>query len=393
MPQKKPKNDPQQVYPPRQRSDERQRSRQAYARPEKQQKVSGFRRIWARLRGFQFSRNIGIDLGTATVLVYMQGKGIVLQEPSVVAIDTNTDRILKVGKEAQQMLGRTPGNISAVRPLRDGVISQYDVTLKMIQYFIRKACGNLFFPPRVMICIPSGITEVEERAVLDAAHAAGAQKTYLIEEPKAAAIGAGLNIYAPVGNMVVDIGGGTTDVAVLSLGGVVVSESIKIAGDKFDEAIMRYVRRKYNVLIGERTAEAIKKHIGAVYDHPKAQTVEVKGRCLNQGLPKLVSISSKEMIEALAEPITAILDAICSVIERTPPELLGDILKNGIVMTGGGSLLYGFDQLVTRVTGIPTRVAEDAVSCVAIGTGKSLDHLDMLQEGAINLSRERKIRL
>ncbi len=393
MPQKKPKNDPQQVYPPRQRSDERQRSRQAYARPEKQQKTSGLRRIWARLRGFQFSRNIGIDLGTATVLVYMQGKGIVLQEPSVVAIDTNTDRILKVGKEAQQMLGRTPGNISAVRPLRDGVISQYDVTLKMIQYFIRKACGNLFFPPRVMICIPSGITEVEERAVLDAAHAAGAQKTYLIEEPKAAAIGAGLNIYAPVGNMVVDIGGGTTDVAVLSLGGVVVSESIKIAGDKFDEAIMRYVRRKYNVLIGERTAEAIKKHIGAVYDHPKAQTVEVKGRCLNQGLPKLVSISSKEMIEALAEPITAILDAICSVIERTPPELLGDILKNGIVMTGGGSLLYGFDQLVTRVTGIPTRVAEDAVSCVAIGTGKSLDHLDMLQEGAINLSRERKVRL
>ena len=311
----------------------------------------------------------------------------------MVAIDTNTDRILKVGKEAQQMLGRTPGNISAVRPLRDGVISQYDVTLKMIQYFIRKACGNLFFPPRVMICIPSGITEVEERAVLDAAHAAGAQKTYLIEEPKAAAIGAGLNIYAPEGNMVVDIGGGTTDVAVLSLGGVVVSESIKIAGDKFDEAIMRYVRRKYNVLIGERTAEAIKKHIGAVYDHPKAQTVEVKGRCLNKGLPKLVSISSKEMIEALAEPVTAILDAICSVIERTPPELLGDILKNGIVMTGGGSLLYGFDQLVTRVTGISTRVAEDAVSCVAIGTGKSLDHLDMLQEGAINLSRERKVRL
>ena len=206
MPQKKPKNDPQQVYPPRQRSDERQRSRQAYARPEKQQKTSGLRRIWARLRGFQFSRNIGIDLGTATVLVYMQGKGIVLQEPSVVAIDTNTDRILKVGKEAQQMLGRTPGNISAVRPLRDGIISQYDVTLKMIQYFIRKACGNLFFPPRVMICIPSGITEVEERAVLDAAHAAGAQKTYLIEEPKAAAIGAGLNIYASVGNMVVDIG-------------------------------------------------------------------------------------------------------------------------------------------------------------------------------------------
>ncbi len=343
--------------------------------------------------GLKLSRNIGIDLGTATVLVYVQGKGIVLQEPSVVAIDTNTDRILKVGREAQQMLGRTPGNITAVRPLRDGVISQYEVTLKMIQYFIRRACGSLFIPPRVMICIPSGITEVEERAVIDAAREAGAHKTYLIEEPTAAAIGAGLNIYAPEGNMVVDIGGGTTDVAVLSLGGVVVSESIKIAGDKFDEAIMRYVRRKYNVLIGERTAEAIKKNIGAVYDHPKAKVIEIKGRCMNQGLPKVISISSKEMIEALAEPVTEVLEAICSVIERTPPELLGDILKNGIVMTGGGSLLYGFDQLVTKVTGIPTRVAKDAVSCVAIGTGKSLDNLDMLREGAINLAREKKVRL
>lgn len=352
-----------------------------------------FRRLLSKFRGFKFSRNIGIDLGTATVLVYVQGKGIVLQEPSVVAIDTNTDRILKVGKEAQDMLGRTPGNITAVRPLQDGVISRYEVTLKMIQYFIRRACGSMFFPPRVMICIPSGITEVEEKAVIDAAHEAGAQKTYLIEEPKAAAIGAGLNIYAPNGNMVVDIGGGTTDIAVLSLGGVVVSESIKIAGDRFDEAIMRYVRRKYNVLIGERTAEAIKKRIGAVYDHPEAKFVEVKGRCMNQGLPKVITISSKEMIEALAEPITAILDAICLVIEKTPPELLGDILHNGIVMTGGGSLLYGFDKLITRVTKIPTRVAKDAVSCVAIGTGKSLDNLDMLSEGAINLSRERKVRL
>ncbi len=343
--------------------------------------------------GLKLSRNIGIDLGTATVLVYVQGKGIVLQEPSVVAIDTNTDKILKVGREAQQMLGRTPGNITAVRPLRDGVISQYEVTLKMIQYFIRRACGSLFIPPRVMICIPSGITEVEERAVVDAAREAGAHKTYLIEEPTAAAIGAGLNIYAPEGNMVVDIGGGTTDVAVLSLGGVVVSESIKIAGDKFDEAIMRYVRRKYNVLIGERTAEAIKKNIGAVYDHPKEKVIEIKGRCMNQGLPKVISISSREMIEALAEPVAEVIEAICSVIERTPPELLGDILKNGIVMTGGGSLLYGFDQLITKVTGIPTRVAKDAVSCVAIGTGKSLDNLDMLREGAINLSREKKTRL
>ena len=356
-------------------------------------KRNPLQRIFDRFRGFKFSRNIGIDLGTATVLVYVQGKGIVLEEPSVVAIDTTTDRILKVGREAQQMLGRTPGNITAVRPLRDGVISQYEVTLKMIQYFIKRACGNMFFPPRVMICIPSGITEVEERAVIDAAHEAGAQKTYLIEEPTAAAIGAGLDIYAPNGNMVVDIGGGTTDIAVLSLGGVVVSESIKIAGDKFDEAIMKYVRRKYKVLIGERTAEALKKRIGAVYDHAEPVFVEVKGRCMTQGLPKVITISSKEMIEALAEPTTAILGAICSVIERTPPELLGDILRNGIVMTGGGSLLYGFDQLVARVTGIKTRVADDAVSCVAIGTGKSLDNLDMLHEGAINLSRERKVRL
>ncbi len=351
------------------------------------------RGLFACFKNLKFSQNIGIDLGTATVLVYVQGKGIVLEEPSVVAIDTNNDRILAVGKQAQQMLGRTPGNITAVRPLRDGVISQYEVTLRMIQHFIRSACKNMFFPPRVMICIPSGITEVEERAVRDAAREAGAQKVYLIEEPTAAAIGAGLDIYAPNGNMVVDIGGGTTDIAVLALGGVVVSESIKIAGDRFDEAIIRYVRRKYNVQIGERTAEAIKKHIGAVYDHPEAKYVEVKGRCLTQGLPKLISISSKEMIEALAEPITAILDAICSVIERTPPELLGDILRNGIVMTGGGSLLYGFDQLVTRVTGVKTRVADDAVSCVAIGTGKSLDNLDLLSEGMINVSREKKVRL
>ena len=356
-------------------------------------KKSLFGRLISLFKGVNLSRNIGIDLGTATVLVYVQGTGIVLQEPSVVAIDTNTDRILKVGIEAQQMLGRTPGNIVAVRPLRDGVISQYEVTLKMIQYFIRRACGNLFFQPRVMICIPSGITEVEEKAVLDAAREAGAQKTYLIEEPVAAAIGAGLNIYAPIGNMVVDIGGGTTDVAVLSLGGVVVSRSTKIAGDKFDEAIIRYIRRKYNILIGERTAEAVKKKIGAVYDHPEAQYVEVKGRCIRQGLPKVVSISSKEMIEALAEPVTAILDAVSWVIENTPPELLGDILHNGIVMTGGGSLLYGFDKLITQVTGIETRVAKDAVSCVAIGTGKSLDNLELLHEGAINLSRDKRSRV
>ncbi len=333
-----------------------------------------------RIRHFRVSRNIGIDLGTATILVYVQGKGIVLREPSVVAIDMNTDKILKVGREAQQMLGRTPGSISAIRPLRDGVISDYDTTMKMIQYFIRRACGNLFVPPNVMICIPSGVTDVEERAVKDAAREAGARRTYLIEEPTAAAIGAGLNIYAPEGNMVIDIGGGTTDIAVLSLGGVVVSESIKIAGDKFDEAIKKYIRRKYKVLIGDRTAETLKIKIGTVSSRPEPITVDVKGRCANQGLPKVVKVSSEEMIEALTEPISAILDAVCRVIEKTPPELIGDILKNGIVMTGGGSLLYGFADLVTKATGIKTRIADDAVSCVALGTGKSLDNLDMFDE-------------
>lgn len=332
-------------------------------------------------------KDIGIDLGTATVLVYVKGSGIVIKEPSVVAIDKNTDRIIKVGREAQRMLGRTPGNITAIRPLRDGVISQYEITLKMIQYFIKKACGTMIFKPRVIICVPSGITEVEERAVVDAATQAGAKRTYLIEEPVAAAIGAGINIAAPNGHMVVDIGGGTTDIAVLSLGGVVVSESIKVAGDKFDEAIIRYVRRKHNVLIGERTAEAIKIKIGCVWPRKEPRTLEVKGRCLIQGLPRVVRINSDEIPGALEEPITAIIEAVCSVVERTPPELIGDILSNGIVMTGGGSLLYGLDRLIAYATGIKTRVADKAVSCVAIGTGKSLDNLSSIPEGAINISR------
>ena len=335
-------------------------------------------------------RDIGIDLGTATVLVYVKGRGIVLKEPSVVAIDNYTDRILKVGREAQQMLGRTPGNITAIRPLRDGVISQYDVTLRMIQYFIKKACGSsILFKPRLIICVPSGITEVEERAVVDAATQAGAKKTFLIEEPVAAAIGAGIDISKPDGHMVVDIGGGTTDIAVISLGGVVVSESIKIAGDKFDEAIIRYVRRKHNVLIGERTAEEIKIKVGAVWPHDEQKVIEVKGRCLQQGLPRLVRISSAEMPQALNEPIRAVIEAVCSVIERTPPELIGDVLSNGIVMTGGGSLLFGLDKLIESVTGIRTRVADKAVSCVAMGTGISLDYISNLPEGTINLSRQR----
>lgn len=333
------------------------------------------------------SKDIGIDLGTATVLVYVKGRGIVIKEPSVVAIDKNTGKILKFGREAQMMLGRTPGNITAIRPLRDGVITQYDITQKMIQHFIKKSCGTVIFKPRVIICVPSGITEVEERAVVDAATQAGAKRTYLIEEPVAAAIGAGINISAPRGHMVLDIGGGTSDIAVISLGGVVVSESIKVAGDKFDEAIIRYVRRKHNVLIGERTAEEIKIKIGCAWPREEIRTIDVKGRCLVQGLPRMVRITSAEIPDALEEPITAIVEAVCSVIERTPPELIGDILQNGIVMTGGGSLLFGLDRLITYATGVRTRVADKAVSCVALGTGRSLEMLSRLPEDAVNISR------
>ncbi|MBO5203955.1 MAG: rod shape-determining protein [Clostridia bacterium] len=339
------------------------------------------------------SKDIGIDLGTASVIVCVDGKGIVLREPSVVAVDTNTDTIVKIGKDAQAMLGRNPDHINVIRPLKEGVISCYDVTQRMIQYFIRRACGNAVLPPRIVICVPTGVTEVETRAVIDAGTQAGARKTYLVEEPVAAAIGAGIDINSPVGNMIVDIGGGTTDVAVISLGGVVVSESKKIAGDKFDEAIMRYVRRKYNITIGERTAEQIKIKIGAVYEHGEARTMEVKGRCLVQGLPKVVTLSSKEMLEAMMEPISAILDTICSVIERTPPDLVGDILKHGIVMTGGGSQLYGLDRLIEDVTGIKTRVAKDPVLCVALGTGEILKVLDDMPDNRIDLSKRRRQRI
>ena len=339
------------------------------------------------------SKDIGLDLGTASVVVYVDGKGIVLREPSVVAVDTNTDTIVKIGKEAQAMLGRNPDHINVVRPLKEGVISCYDMTQKMILFYIRRACGNAVFPPRVIICIPTGVTEVEMRAVIDAGTQAGARKTFVGEEPVEAALGAGIDVNTPVGNMIVDIGGGTTDVAVISLGGVVVSESKKIAGDKFDEAIMRYVRRKYNITIGERTAEQIKIRIGAVYEHGEARTMEVKGRCLIQGLPKVVTLSSKEMLEAMMEPISAILDSICSVIERTPPDLVGDILKHGIVMTGGGSQLYGFDKLIEDVTGIKTRVAKDPVLCVAMGTGQLLSVLDSMTGDKIDLSKIRKQRI
>ncbi len=336
------------------------------------------------------SKDIGIDLGTASVLVYVDGSGIVLNEPSVVAIDKNSDCIAKIGKDAHVMLGRNPSNIEIVRPLRAGVIDRYDVTEKMIQYFIRRACGNTVVRPRVVICIPTGISEVEERAVMDAGTNAGARKTYLVAEPVAAAVGAGVDIHSPTGNMIVDIGGGTTDIAVISMGGIVVSKSIKIAGDKFDEAIMQYVRRKYNITIGEYTAEQIKMRIGAVYEHKEAKTMQVKGRCLVQGLPKVIELSSKEMLEAMMEPISAIFDAICSVIEETPPELVGDILKNGIILTGGGSQLYGLDRLMSDVIEIRTRVAKEPIKCVALGTGKILKYLDKLPNGVVDLSRIKK---
>lgn len=338
------------------------------------------------------AKDIGIDLGTASVLVYIKGKGVVLNEPSVVAIDKNTGRLLKVGAEAQAMLGRTPGNIVAIRPLRDGVISDYDMTERMLKEFIRKVTGGFhLFPPRIMVCVPSGITEVEERAVIDAGRQAGARRVYLIEEPVAAAIGAGIDITNPDGHMVVDIGGGTSDIAVISLSGVVESASIKVAGDQFNESIVKYMRRKHNILIGERTAEQMKMEIGCVYPKEEEATVEIKGRCLMTGLPKTITVNSTEMMEAFEEPVERILEAVHNVLERTPPELVADISNNGIVMTGGGSLVDGFDKLITARTGIHTVVAEDAISCVAEGTGKSLDSLGDMQDGTVNLSRRRQM--
>ena len=338
------------------------------------------------------AKDIGIDLGTASVLVYIKGKGVVLNEPSVVAIDKNTGRLLKVGAEAQAMLGRTPGNIVAIRPLRDGVISDYDMTERMLKEFIRKVTGGFhLFPPRIMVCVPSGITEVEERAVIDAGRQAGARRVYLIEEPVAAAIGAGIDITKPDGHMVVDIGGGTSDIAVISLSGVVESASIKVAGDQFNEAIVKYMRRKHNILIGERTAEQMKMQIGCVFPKEEEATIEIKGRCLMTGLPKTITVNSTEMTEAFEEPVERILEAVHNVLERTPPELVADISNNGIVMTGGGSLVDGFDKLITARTGIHTVVAEDAISCVAEGTGKSLDSLGDMQDGTVNLSRRRQM--
>ena len=323
---------------------------------------------------FGWGQDIGIDLGTATVIAYVKGKGIVLREPSVVAVDNNTGEVVAVGEEARRMLGRTPGNIVATRPLREGVISDYTVTEKMLKYFINKVGGKTLFASRV--------TEVEKKAVIDAATNAGARRVYLIEEPIAAAIGAGIDISKPCGNMVVDIGGGTTDIAVISLGGSVVSTSIKVAGDKFDEYVSKYIKKKYNLAIGERTAEELKVNVGCVY--PKIQDVEmdVRGRDLTTGLPTTVTIHSSEMLEALQEPALKIVDAVHSVLERTPPELAADISDKGIYMTGGGCLIDGLDKLLQEKTGISVMIAQDTVSCVALGAGKALDNLDSLDEKA-----------
>ena len=326
------------------------------------------------------AKDIGIDLGTASVLVYVKGKGVVLNEPSVVAIDKNTGKLLKVGAEAQAMLGRTPGNIVAIRPLREGVISDYDMTERMLREFLRKVVGGFqLFKPRVIICVPSGITEVEERAVVDAGIQAGARRVYLIEVTK------------PDGHMVVDIGGGTSDIAVISLSGVVESASIKVAGDQFNEAIVKYMRRKHNVLVGERTAELMKMQIGCVFPKEQETSIEIKGRCLVTGLPKVINVSSTEMLEAFEEPVERILEAVHGVLERTPPELVADISNNGIVMTGGGSLVDSFDKLIEARTGIHTVVAEGAISCVAEGTGRSLDSLNSMTDGTVNLSRRKQM--
>lgn len=320
--------------------------------------------------------DIGIDLGTASILVYVKGKGVVLKEPSVVAFDRDTNRIKAIGEEARLMLGRTPGNIVAVRPLRQGVISDYTVTEKMLKYFISKAVGKQRFrKPLVSICVPSGVTEVERKAVEDAAFQAGARDVKIIEEPIAAAIGAGIDIARPCGNMIVDIGGGTSDIAVISLGGTVVSTSIKIAGDDFDDAIVRYMRKKHNLLIGERTAEDIKIRIGSAYPRPEVETVDVRGRNLVTGLPKTITVTSKETEEALHDTTLQIVDAVHSVLEKTPPELAADIADRGIVLTGGGSLLYGLEELIESKTGITTMTAEEPMTAVAIGTGKYVEFL------------------
>lgn len=326
------------------------------------------------------SADLGIDLGTATVLVYVKDKGVILKEPSVVAINKVNNKILAVGEEARKMIGRTPGNIVAVRPLKDGVISDYDITEKMLKEFIKKACGGKkIIAPKVMVCIPSQATEVEKRAVIDATKNSGAKEVHLIEEPLSAAIGAGIDITKPDGNMIVDIGGGTTDIAVISLGGVVIRKSIKSAGDRFDEAIVKYVRLKHRIMIGEKTAEDLKINIGCAYKDARESSYIMKGRNLVTGLPDQVEITSEEIREALEEPVGLIVDGVKSILEKTPPELASDIIEKGIIMTGGGSLLYGLDKLIEVNTGLNVKIAENSVEAVVEGTGQVLNYINKLQ--------------
>ncbi len=327
------------------------------------------------------SHDMGIDLGTANTLVHIKGKGIVLREPSVVAIKSDTGDVLAVGDEAKRMIGRTPGSIVAIRPMKDGVIADFDVTQAMLKYFIRKAMNTKsFVRPRVVVGVPSGVTEVEKRAVIDAAQQAGAREAYLIEEPMAAAIGAGLPVEEATGSMVVDIGGGTTEIAVISLGGIVTSCSIRIGGDEMDSSIMQYIKREYNLLIGERTAEEIKINIGTAIVNPNQdKTMDIRGRDLVSGLPKTVRIKSSEVCEALSEPVHKIVDAVKGTLEKTPPELAADVMDHGIMMTGGGSLLNSLDKLLSNETGMPVLVSEDALSCVGEGTGRSLENIELLK--------------
>ena len=341
-----------------------------------------------------FSNDLGIDLGTANVLVYVDGKGVVIREPSVVAVDKNSGKILQVGAAARNMLGRTPGNVVAMRPLKDGVISDHEMTVKMLQALFRKAIKTSMFnpKPRVVVCVPSGVTEVEERSVINAAIEAGARRVYLIEEPLAAAMGAGLDIKGPNGHMVVDIGGGTTDVAVLSLNGVAVSSSLKVAGEAFDEALARYVRRKHGVVIGQVTAEEIKIQIGCVYPRPEDISMLVKGRDTKTGMPRELTLLSSEIFEVLRRPARQIADEVLSVLEETSPQLVGDISANGITLTGGGSQIWGMDKLLTERTGIACTLADDPDSCVAYGCGKSLAWINHMQEGPINIARKRLMR-
>ena len=328
-----------------------------------------------------FSKDIGIDLGTANTLVFMKGKGIIIREPSVVAVDTRTDIVKFVGLEAKQVIGRTPGSITAVRPLKDGVIADFDITTSMLEQFIKKALNKTFLAkPRVIICIPSGVTAVERRAVKEATERAGAKKVAIIEEPMAAALGAGLPVEEPTGNMVVDIGGGTSEVAVISLGGIVAAKSVRVGGDAFDNAIIQYIKKKYNLLIGERTAENIKMNIGSAFPLETEETMEIKGRNLLNGLPENIEISSVEIREALGDALSSVIDAVKVTLEKTPPELAADIIDQGIMLTGGGALLRGLDRLISQETGMPVHIAESPLDCVAEGTGKVLENIDKLAD-------------